>query len=85
MSYSQQPLVSGDGEPALSSVVQQPRQMPSGAPVEPLRDQRQQHRRLRTQLSGQLDLSRLALPPRSPVGLAPAHPFQPLPSTVAGE
>src|ERR1017187_2932234 len=53
--------------------------MPSRAHVDPLRDPRQRHRRLRTQLPGQLDLPRLALPPCSQVGLAPAHPFQPRP------
>src|ERR1039458_5206379 len=52
--------------------------MPSRAHVEPLCDPRQRHRRPRTQLPGQLDLLRLSLPPRSQVGLAPAHPFRPL-------
>ena len=78
LSYSQQALVSGCGGPALASVVQQRRQMASRAHVETFRDPRQRHRRLRTQLPGQLDFPRLPLPPRLQVGLAPAHPFQPL-------
>src|ERR1035441_7529453 len=78
LSYSEQALGNGCGEPALASVLQQPRQMSSRAHVEPLRDPRQRHRRLRAQLPGQLDLPRLALPPRPQVSLAPAHPVQPL-------
>src|ERR1017187_10037013 len=58
--------------------------MPSRAHVEPLCDPRQRHRRLRTQLPGQLDLLRLALPPRPQVGLAPPHPPQPLPPPPLG-
>jgi len=46
LSYSEQALVSGSGEPVLVSVLQQPRQVPSRAYVEPLRDPRQWHRRL---------------------------------------
>src|ERR1035441_9549122 len=57
--------------------------MPSLAHVKPLRDPHQRHRRLRAQLPGQLDLPRLALPPCSQVGLAPAHPFPPLPPSVS--
>ena len=38
LSYSEQALVSGGGQPVLVSVVQQPRQVPSGAQVEPLRN-----------------------------------------------
>jgi hypothetical protein len=51
-SYSQQALVCGCGEPALAPALQQPRQMPSRAHVEPLCDPRQRHRRLRTQFPG---------------------------------
>jgi len=36
LSYSKQALVSGGGEPVLVSVLQQPRQVPSGAHGEPL-------------------------------------------------
>ena len=48
--YSEQALVSGGGELVLVSALQQPCQVPSGAHGEPLRDPRQWHRRLRTQL-----------------------------------
>ena len=36
LSYSEQAWVSGGGEPVLVSVLQQPRQVPSGAYREPL-------------------------------------------------
>jgi hypothetical protein len=48
LSYSEQALISGGGEPVLVSLLQQPRQVPSGAHGEPLRDPRQWHRRFRT-------------------------------------
>ena len=48
LSYSEQALVSGGGEPVLVSLLQQPRQVPSGVHGEPLRDPRQWYRRFRT-------------------------------------
>ena len=74
LSYSEQALVSGGVQPVLVSVLQHPRQVPSGSHVEPLRDPRQWHRRSRTQLPSQLDFPRLALPPRFHVSLAPSQP-----------
>jgi len=54
LSYSSQSLVGGGGGPALAPLLPQPRQMPLGAQVQPLRNPDQRQRRLRPELTAHI-------------------------------